>query len=409
MRRRTRGRDGLSLWSSAKDDQLEEHVPEPEESSSAAPARARAEPFSLDREQWDDVKKAARRHRHREIGYQAAELIFIAIFLVWTGGTIYSFAVPDYPWEDYELAANITILVVASVSAVFAAWRARVNGARSVVPVGSGEWLPPEEDLPVDNRVDLEREISRLRTLRFRAFLIALGWAAVHIGGFLGMVGVERSAAELLETGAQVPGRVASLHDPDGGRGGRSMEVNYVVGGRRYNTDVSLETDQRYVTGESVTVVYDRSEPGRMRTLEEPNENQFWVGVSVTVAIVALIAVPFSLVAAGAWRRRHRSVLATGWRTASVTVAPDYPIRSGRKMPSIEVEYRDGSRITLRASTSTHGSTPLRKRPKRWAWVGGEGRDMVVLFPHGRWREPPYAVPAWAVTERFQPDEQATS
>ncbi|MGW3995999.1 hypothetical protein ACWEF6_21115 [Amycolatopsis sp. NPDC004772] len=72
----------------------------------------------------------------------------------------------------------------------------------------------------------------------------------------------------------------------------------------------------------------------------------------------------FSLFAAVHWRRL-RAVLATGWRIASVTVVPNYPVRQNRHMPDIEVTYRDGSRITLRAATSSHGSVPLKHEKKQ--------------------------------------------
>jgi hypothetical protein len=42
----------------------------------------------------------------------------------------------------------------------------------------------------------------------------------------------------------------------------------------------------------------------------------------------------------------------------------------------------------------------MKHEPNRQAWIGGTDRDMVVLFPHGRWREPPYAVPAYALNMR---------
>ena len=149
-----------------------------------------------------------------------------------------------------------------------------------------------------------------------------------------------------------------------------------------------------------MTVVYDRDDPSDVRTVEERNENQYSVGFLVVPLLLALAGVPFSLVAAAGWARRYRAVRATGWRIASVTVVPDYPVRQGRHAPDIHVGYRDGSGIRLRAASSTHGATSLKDRPDRRAWVGGWGSAMVVLVPHGRWRKGPYAVPAFAKTTR---------
>ncbi|MBE8521901.1 hypothetical protein ILP97_31190 [Amycolatopsis sp. H6(2020)] len=71
-----------------------------------------------------------------------------------------------------------------------------------------------------------------------------------------------------------------------------------------------------------------------------------------------------------------------------MTVVPDYPVRRGRHLPDIEVAYRDGTRITVRAAMLSHGSVPMKHERSRRAWIGGTDRDMVVLFPHGRWRPP---------------------
>jgi hypothetical protein len=137
-----------------------------------------------------------------------------------------------------------------------------------------------------------------------------------------------------------------------------------------------------------------------VRTLDETNDDQTWTWVLVVGTIAGVSGFVLSVVATANWRRRRRAVLATGWRIASVTVVPDYPIRRGRHLPDIEVAYRDGTRIKLRAATSSHGSVPMKQEPNRQAWIGGTDRDMVVLFPHGRWREPPYVVPAYALNRR---------
>ena len=79
------------------------------------------------------------------------------------------------------------------------------------------------------------------------------------------------------------------------------------------------------------------------------------------------------------------ALVATGWRAAEVTVACGRP-------PEVRARYRDGSRIVLRCALSTHCADPGDRR----AWIGGWGRQMVVLFPHG-----PHAVPAYAIGPRI--------
>ncbi|QKV73870.1 hypothetical protein [Amycolatopsis sp. Hca4] len=125
--------------------------------------------------------------------------------------------------------------------------------------------------------------------------------------------------------------------------------------------------------------------------------------LSWILGLCLLTAAGFALLASLRWRRRHRAVLRTGWRAASVTVRPDYPVRTLRHLPDLLVDYRDGSRAELRASVSTHGSTYLWHQPGRPAWVGGSGPDMVVLFARGD-RRRPYAVPAFGRRSRTEPN-----
>ncbi|MEV7042020.1 hypothetical protein [Amycolatopsis sp. NPDC051061] len=79
---------------------------------------------------------------------------------------------------------------------------------------------------------------------------------------------------------------------------------------------------------------------------------------------------------------------------------PDRSLSTDRHLPDIHVRYRDGSAIVLRAAQSSHRAQKLADPPDRIAWIGGWGRDMVVLFPYGPKEERPYAVPAFALTER---------
>jgi hypothetical protein len=85
-------------------------------------------------------------------------------------------------------------------------------------------------------------------------------------------------------------------------------------------------------------------------------------------------------------------------------------VRDRRDLPELRPALQTGRKcdrglrpdrsLWLRASSSTHGATVLKDEPNRPAWVGGTGRDMVVLFPQARWRKLPYAVPAFAKDQR---------
>ena len=328
-------------------------------------------------------------------------VVFGLVALIDAAGTTYAFADPGYVFEDNEVLGEITIFVVASLLAVGCALLARHYAKRRAEvfsAAGPEAWLPPLTARNGEGQVDLEVETARLRSLALRALAIALAWVIVLAGAVFGFTVLAQSSERLLATGIQVPGTVLSV---DHRRQGTStISVEYRVKGEPRSAEIVWDSDRQYAVGQAVTVFYDPADPARVRTPDETNNDQAWVWVFVVGLVGSLFGIPFSVVAAVKWRRRNRAVRGTGWRVASVTVVPDYPVRKGRHMPDIHVEYRDGSRIMLRAATSSHGSVPLKDRPGRRAWVGGTDRDMVVLFPHGRWRTPPYAVPAYAMTMR---------
>ena len=242
-------------------------------------------------------------------------------------------------------------------------------------------------------------ETRRLRTFSVRALGIAAVWLGVFAGSILVPAGPGPASADnLLANGIPVPSVVVGVPDP--ARGTRSIRVSYSVGGITHTVDIARNSGRDYRPGEEVTVLYDPADRDRVRTPEETNENPFVTGVTGTAGLLSLVGAVASVVAAVGWRRRYRAVCRTGWRGASVTVVPAPRGVALRHLPDIHVEYRDGTRIRVRAANSCHGAAPMKNIPDRSAWVGGTGRDMVVLFPHGRWRTPPYAVPAHAKTPR---------
>ncbi|WP_410612821.1 DUF3592 domain-containing protein [Amycolatopsis sp. lyj-109] len=258
-------------------------------------------------------------------------------------------------------------------------------------------WLPPDEAVD-DGTVDLAAQTRKLPALGRRALVLTVLWLVVAGGVFAGLIAFERPSADLLRNGVRVTGTVLQAEDRP-----RAIHVSYDVQGDLRFATIAVNSGRRYTEGGTVTVIYDPANPARVRTpLEDGMDHRgsvfFWI-----LALCALTAAALSLVASIRWRRRHRAVLRTGWRPASITVQPDYPIRTGRHLPDILVEYRDGSRAELRASMSSHGSTSLRHQPGRPAWVGGSGKDMVVIFPTGRRRHRPYAVPAFGRKPRADP------
>ncbi|KDN19804.1 DUF3592 domain-containing protein [Amycolatopsis rifamycinica] len=351
---------------------------------------------------WD-AQAAARRLSRRRTAWAVTAALCVAVFVLFVIGTAVTLADPAYVFADGELAAELGTLAGSAALGALAVARSRAADRRSesvLARLSLETWLPPPERLDGGVGVDFDVETARLRTLGRRALALALLWCGVLAGGIAGLEAIENAAEGLLATGVRTGGEVVEVVNPPSGRGSPSMWVTYEAGGTVFTEEIVRDSSRAYVPGDRVTVVYDRADPEHVRTVEEPNDNQYLVGFCVVPMLLALVAVPVSLVAASRWRQRHRAVRHTGWRAAAVTVVPDYPVRKGRHTPDIHVRYRDGSVIALRAATSTHGATVLKNRPDRPAWVGGWGRDMVVLFPDAPLRKRPYAVPAYARSPR---------
>ncbi|MFI5589924.1 DUF3592 domain-containing protein [Amycolatopsis sp. NPDC051758] len=361
------------------------------------------------------MDRGATTHRRWQNTFLAGAIVFGLVALGDAAGTVYALTAPGYVFEDGELVGELMVFVLAVALMLGCVALGRRHDRRRAALVAEPErWLPEPAGHDGQGQVDLDVETTRLRTLVLRSVGLVLVWMAVLAGVGAGFFAMSASSDHLLKTGVRVTGEVLGVY-----RHVRGDDTIYVVypagsGGYRY-ADIIWDSGRPYAEGQPITVVYDRDDPDRVRTLEETNNDQTWLWALVIGLVAGVSGLVLSVIAAVNWRRRYRAVRATGWRIASVTVVPDYPIRRGRHMPDINVVYRDGTRITLRAATSSHGSVPLKHEPDRQAWIGGTDRDMVVLFPHGRWREPPYAVPAYALDLRAaakpaaEPDPEQTA
>jgi hypothetical protein len=355
------------------------------------------------------MDRNATTHRRWQNTFLAGAIVFGLVALSDAMLTIYPRAAPWHLSEDGEFASELMIFVLAAVLMLGCVALGRRHDRKRAALIAEHEhWLPLLTERTGEGQVDLDVEAARLRPLALRSMGFVLVSVAVLVGVALGISVMSASADQLLKTGTRVPGEVLGAYKHS--RGADTIQVSYTVGydDRRF-AEIVWDSDQQYAAGQQITVIVDRANPDRVRTLYDTNDDQTFSWVLLIGMIVGVTGLVLSISAAVNWWRRYRAVLATGWRVASVTVVPDYPVRRTRHMPDIHVEYRDGSRITLRAATSTHGSVPLKKLPNRRAWIGGTDRDMVVLFPHGRRHPAPYAVPAYALNLRAaaQPEAEA--
>ena len=348
------------------------------------------------------MDRDATKHRRWQNTFLAGAIVFGLVAVGDAAGTAYALTAPGYVFEDGELTGETMVFVLATALMLgCAALGRRHDGRRAALVAEHGHWLPELTERNGEGQVDLDAETARLRSLVLRSAGLVLVWVAVLAGVVAGFAAMSASADHLLKTGARVTGEVLGVYKHS--QSADKIYVTYPVGsGDRRYADIVWDSGRLYTEGQQITVIYDKADPARVRTLDETNDDQSWTWVLVIGTVAGLSGLVFSVIAVVNWRRRYRAVRATGWRIASVTVVPDYPVRRNRHMPDIDVEYRDGSRITLRAATSTHGSVPLKHQPNRRAWIGGTDRDMVVLFPHGRRRKPPYAVPAYALDLRVE-------
>ncbi|UMP00230.1 DUF3592 domain-containing protein [Amycolatopsis sp. EV170708-02-1] len=251
-------------------------------------------------------------------------------------------------------------------------------------------------ETPTIGVADPAAETPRLKRLALRSAVLAPMFLLVFVAGIFIVVSPWTRSAALLETGNRVNGTVVDI--PDRGH----MRVEYWVRTERREVLVHKHHDHEYEPYGSVMVFYDPANPGRMRLENETNAEPFGKAGVFPLAIGFVGAVCSGLSAAG-WRRRYHLVRASGWRPAVATVKRD---RSGdRRHPLvIHLVSEDGTESVAWA-TAWCARSPFRYR--NWGatpvQVGGEGGDLVVLFPRGMMSGKPYPIPA-----RTEPIGEAT-
>ncbi|MFK0247363.1 hypothetical protein ACIQUM_21945 [Amycolatopsis azurea] len=109
------------------------------------------------------------------------------------------------------------------------------------------------------------------------------------------------------------------------------------------------------------------------------------------LSLIVILGFPACLGAAWLWRERYRSASRTGLREATATVRP------GWLFPKIDVFFENEYKF-LATRRSLRIAPRVQKVP---VFVGGEGTDMIVIFPRGRFRKDTlHTVPA----KEIEPD-----
>jgi hypothetical protein len=298
-------------------------------------------------------------------------VFFGLVFLLVAMGTIWSLTEDGYQWAAGELATEIVILVVSLVLSVYTGLRARSFGrqAKALQPV---TWLPPAA--VDDDNSELAVHILRLRTVSRRIVASCAGWVGVLLLGAGAFVLLADNGRDLLDRGTKVTGTVVTVHHAR--RGSDSMTVRYWRGQVERTDTIFRNSDREYIPGQYVTVVYDLADPDLVRTVDERNDNQLVTWAAWGLIVVGCIGLPMAVLAAARWRERYLAVRTTGWRSGRADI-----IRLGRKeMPTMKVEFRDASTISLKADSAFRAPTPVGEVTGVPVWVGGEGRYMVMLM-----------------------------
>ncbi|EMD27731.1 hypothetical protein [Amycolatopsis azurea] len=146
-----------------------------------------------------------------------------------------------------------------------------------------------------------------------------------------------------------------------------------------------------------IVAVVSGSPDGRFLESELPGwgpGSENYEGIAILSFVIGAVAVVFTAAAKYTWSSRYRAVLAAGWRSATVTVRPDFGEEiEERKATVYDVRFPDGERLTLRGlQMSFRNGNRFAGKAEVPVWVGGGGPERTVLFRLGR-TETCYPVP----------------
>jgi hypothetical protein len=204
------------------------------------------------------------------------------------------------------------------------------------------------------------------------------GWYWLIVGGatllatimFLGMQ--SSHAKELLRAGRHTLGLVESYGWL---REGGYIRVRYVGGGELREGRIYVK--ERYEPGERVEVIYDSSNPSRIRTPQDANESPL-----ATRAIIYGFVFGFMIFSAGIiilWRpHRWKRMLQTPWKPYAATYIPGRQRRAGPGIRLSSFDAPSDQEVSLRLNGT------LRRRATKLAgetvvWAAGDLTSRVVL------------------------------
>ncbi|TVT00453.1 hypothetical protein FNH07_31615, partial [Amycolatopsis bartoniae] len=286
-----------------------------------------------------------RRHRRARNRYLGACLLCLGALCVLVGGVITGVLDGSLSSSDRDFfAGSVVLFVLFAVPAVFLGRQARYwhrqarARSRTVATAWAAgrpvlepaRWLPsgPGDPtaLPQSKRIAL---VALRNTGITGLFLLVLlfGWFSTER--------VTRDSQNLLDHGTRVTATVIGEYSQSKGDG--AIYVLYPAGGTLRTAKIRLD-EHPFEVGDTVTVIYDPADPGRVRTAEAENLSDFQLWLGFVPLLAGLTGTLIAGAATVGWFRRYCAVRRTGWHPASVVVD---------EIGRIFVTYADRSHVEL--------------------------------------------------------------
>jgi Protein of unknown function (DUF3592) len=236
-----------------------------------------------------------------------------------------------------------------------------ITAARDILPAG-----PAIED---------PRTRSSLKRYGRRGWYWLLAGGATLLATFAFLGVRSREAKELLRTGRHTPGLVES-YEPT--REDKRITVRYVANGEPH--EGTIEVKDGYEPGEPVEVIYDPSDPSRIRTPQDANESPLTtrvVAYGVIFGFGMLLSGMIVLMRPRRWRRLLRSP----WQAYTVSYAPPRRRRSGPGVRLSPLDVPGAQESVLRLGGAVRGrAAKLAGEPVLWA-AGDLNAHVVLAIP----------------------------
>lgn len=232
------------------------------------------------------------------------------------------------------------------------------------------------ESVPLGPAIDDPETHAAVTRYGRRAWLWLAAGAALFAATLAFTEISAKRADELLRTGAHTPGLVVSYAS---GREGGAIRIRYRADGviREGWVNVSQHELSLLEPGERVDVIYDPSNPSRIRTPQASNEGR----LSMRVKLYGFMFAVMMLLGGGVVMtrpRRWRRLLREPWKPYTATYVPGRPRKAGPGVKLASLDDPSGQRAPLRL-----GAT-MRQRAAKLAgepvlWVAGDLASRVVL------------------------------